>query len=199
MSQGSIRFNTSDNLFSGQTTARVTFGGVYSADRSSFARAEPLSNTINFSINSATVMAATATGISVVGLTVDNITVNNNIISTNNINLVLDPDASNTVDVDDFRFDDNLITNLSNNPMTLSTTGTGYVKFVSTSGMRIPAGTNAERPGGAAEGTTRWNTEEDYLEIFINGTWQIATASGSGFATLAEIGELGDLWTLILG
>lgn len=196
---GDIRFSTTDTVFSGQTTARTTFGGVYSADRSSFVRVEPLSNTITFRIDAVTAMTATTTGLAMVGLNVDNISINNNIISTNNVNLILDPDASNTVDIDDIRLDDNLITNLSNNPITITHTGTGYLRFGGSLGIVVPAGDNSQRPNTPAEGTTRWNTEEGYLEIFINGNWQIATASGSGFASLEEIEELGDIYTLIFG
>ena len=199
MTTGSIRFNTSDNLFSGQTTARTTFGGVYSENRQTFARVEPLSNTITFRIGATTAITATTAGLATVGLNVDDITFNNNVVSTNNTNLVLDPDASNTVDIDNFRFDDNQITNLSNSALTVASTGAGYLKFNSTLGMTIPAGDNSQRSLTPEQGTTRWNTEQGYMEIYINNTWQISTSAGTGFATLEEISEIGDVWSLILG
>ena len=199
MTTGDLRFSTTNNVFSGQTSARVTFGGVYSADRSSYARVEPVSNIITFQTDAITAMSVSATGITATGLNVDNISVNNNIIATNNINLMFDPDANNTVDIYDIRFDDNQISNLSNNPLIVEHSGTGYLKVDGTLGMVIPAGTNSERPGAPAQGTTRWNTDEGYLEIYIGTTWQLATASGTGFASLEDINEFGDIYSLILG
>ena len=133
-------------------------------------------------------------------LNLDSFTVQANTWSTNNIDLVLDPDANNPVEVDNIRFDDNNITNLSNGAITIShITGQGYIKFDGTGAIKIPAGTTAEQPLIPEQGTTRWNTDEGYLEIYIDGTWGLATASAGGFASLSEIEELSDLYALILG
>ena len=124
----------------------------------------------------------------------------NNTLSTNNIDFAFDPDLNNTVDTEQLRFDDEQIINMTNNAITFSNTGAGYVKFDGTLGMVIPAGTNAERAPIPAQGTTRWSTEQDWLEIYIGTQWQLATAtSGSAFASPAEIKEAADIWTLILG
>ena len=201
MLQGEIRFNTAESLFAGLATTRVTFGGVYSQNRLTYARAEPTSNIINFIVNSTNNPAyIDSSKVWLTGLQVDNITLQNNIISTNNINLVFDPDLSNTVDVDDFSFDDNQIVNLSNNSLTFSTTGTGYLKFDGSYGIVIPSGTDSERELTPEDGTTRWNTDDGWLEVYFAGTWQLATAtSGSAFASEAEVEEIGYLWSLLLG
>ena len=200
MLSGEMRFNTTDSLFSGFTSARTTFSGVYSADRLTYARAHPINNTINFVANSTPTLTVSTTAFNVSGLLIDDITVNNNIISTNNTNLNLTPDGAATVDIFDVRLDDNLFTNLSNNAITFSNTGTGYLKFTGSYGMVIPAGTDAEQPVAPEEGTTRWNTQHGYLEIYINSTWQLASAqAGSALASEAEVLEIADVWTLILG
>ncbi len=201
MLQGEIRFNTVDSLFAGFTTTRVTFGGVYSQNRLTYARAEPTSNIITFSINSTTPAYVDSSKVWLTGLLVDSITMQNNTISTNNTNLLLNPDANNPVNVDNYQFDDNQIINLSNNLLTFSTTGTGYLKFDGNLGIKIPAGTDSERGTGTVpQGTTRWSTEQDWLEIYIGTSWQLATAtSGSAFATAEEIQEAADIYTLILG
>ena len=119
----------------------------------------------------------------------------------NNINLLLDPDLNNPIEVDDIQFDDNNLINLANNAISIAhTAGQGYLKFDGTYGIVIPAGTDSERPSTPEDGTMRWSTEREYLEIYVNSTWQLATATaGSSFATQAEINELSDIWTLILG
>jgi len=232
MSYGEMRFNTTDSLFSGFTTARVTFGGVYSANRLTYARVEPTSNTITFVAGSTLALSVTPTAFNVDGLTVNDLTINNNIITTNvgglvetlstrtgdnlilrngddlatssllltsGINLILDPDLNNVVNIDDIDFNDNLITNLSNNALIFDHTGAGYLRFSGNYGIVIPSGMDAERPIAPAEGTTRWSIENDYLEIYINGQWGLATSSGSGFASVEQIQEFNELYTLILG
>ena len=198
---GDMRFNTTDSLFGGFTTARVTFGGVYSADRLTYARAEPTSNVITFSTQGTTAAYVDTSKVWLNGLIVDDFNVQANVWSTNNTNLIFDPDLNNPVEVDNIRFDDNKIRNLSNNAITIAHTGSeGYLKFDGSLGFVIPSGTVSERPGTPEQGTTRWNTDDDYLEIFINGNWQLATAtSGSAFASQSEVEEINELYALILG
>jgi len=62
-------------------------------------------------------------------------------------------------------------------PMTLATTGTGYVIFEGDNGIQLPAGTTAERQYTEV-GETRWNTDLDYLECFDGNTYIIATGPG---------------------
>ena len=43
--------------------------------------------------------------------------------------------------------------------------------------LRLPVGTTAERPDPAQVGMMRWNTDEDYLEIYNGEDWvEIGTA-----------------------
>jgi hypothetical protein len=62
-------------------------------------------------------------------------------------------------------------------PMTLATTGNGYVIFEGDNAIQIPAGTTAERQYTEV-GETRWNTDLDYLECFDGNTYIIATGPG---------------------
>ena len=197
---GDMRFNTSDNLFGGYTSARVTFGGVYSADRLTYARVEPTSNIINFISQGITAAYVDTDSIWFNGLQVDSIGIQNNIISTNNINLNLTPDGTAILDVEGFRFNDNIIiNNVTDQSLTISHTNKGYLELKGSLGFIMPAGTDAERPGTPEEGTTRWSTDQDYLEMYINGAWGLATASSGGFASLSQIDEINTIYTLILG
>jgi hypothetical protein len=198
---GDMRFNTTDNLFGGYTSERVTFGGVYSADRLTYARVEPISNIITFSSQGTTAAYVDTSKLWLNGLQVDSFNVQSNVWSTNNINLLFDPDLNNPVEVDDVQFDDNIIKNLSNNPITLAHTGPqGYVKFEGSIGIVIPAGDDSEREPTPEDGTTRWNTDDGWLEIYYSGTWQLANAtSGSAFQSQDDVEEIRYLWTIIIG
>lgn len=91
-----------------------------------------------------------------------------------------------------------IITNLSTtDPLTFSSTGTGYLKIADNNGMRIPFGTTAERPF-AEVGETRWNSDLGYMECFDGSIYLISTGGGT-LITPAVMQELGHLYTLILG
>lgn len=199
-SSGNIRFNTTESRFTGQSTVRTTFSGVYSENRLTRAFATPISNELIFLVDPIQAMNVDATRTFVQGLTVDSITVNNNIISTNNTNLNLTPDGAATVDVFNTRFNDNVIQNTSaTDKLTIEHTGTGYLRFTGTTGIVIPAGGDIDRPGTPEQGTMRWSTDQQYLEIYIGTSWSLATSTGAGFATIPQIQELGDIYSLVLG
>ena len=197
---GEMRFNTSDNLFGGFTTARTTFGGVYSADRLTFARVEPLSNIITFSSQSITAAYVDTSKLWLNGLLVDSIGIQNNVVSTNNINLNLNPDGTEVLNVEVFRFDNDVImNNVTDQSLTIAHTSRGYLEIKGSLGFQIPAGTDAERAVSPDEGTTRWSTENEYLEMYINGQWGLATGGGTGYASASDIEEINLFYTLILG
>lgn len=81
-------------------------------------------------------------------------------------------------------------------PLVFRSTGIGYYNFGGTNAMQFPAGTTAERVAYEI-GTTRWNTDENYLECFDGTTWNLST--GIGDVTDEEMEELGVLYTLVLG
>ena len=54
------------------------------------------------------------------------------------------------------------------------------VKGQRTGGSNVPAGTSAERPSDAIEGTTRFNIDTDNLEVY----------NGTGFDTIAKEGDV---------
>lgn len=90
------------------------------------------------------------------------------------------------------------ITNLSTTePLTFTSTGTGYLKIADTNAMRIPFGTTAERPS-AEVGETRWNSDLGYVECFDGSVYLISTGGGT-LITPQVMEELGHVYTLILG
>lgn len=91
------------------------------------------------------------------------------------------------------------ITNLNaSTPVQFAGTGAGYLRFMGTNAVVIPAGDNSTRPGSPELGDTRWNTDEQYLECFDGSVYVIATGGGEE-VTEEFMEELGNVYTLILG
>jgi hypothetical protein len=99
--------------------------------------------------------------------------------------------------LEDLKIENNVITNQLNTPLTITSNGTGYVKFNDTNAFIIPVGNNSER-GYTEVGETRWNTEVGYLECFDGSVYYVATGPGE-FLTLNDMQELGNVYSLILG
>ena len=101
--------------------------------------------------------------------------------------------------IEELEFQESTITNLNNTtPITLYSTGTGYVKFTGDNGFVLPAGTIAERPAIPQVGDTRWNTELGYLECFDGNIY--ITSIGPGEPLLQDdMEELVNLYSLVLG
>jgi len=77
-------------------------------------------------------------------------------------------------------------------PLTFTSTGIGYLRFMGDNAFVIPAGTDAERPARPELGDTRWNTDLEYLEAFA-GRINIVTALGnvSGLVDQSQTGLSG--------
>ena len=197
----SIRFNTDDSLFEAPSSSSVvTFGGVYSDDRQTSVLAHPTNNTISVNILGSEKVTIDSTKILTNGLDVDDIFINDNLIRTNISNSPLDLRANGTGSllIDNIRFNTETITNTVNSAFELNNTLYGKVKFDTNGAVRIPAGTDAERPSNPEVGMTRWNTENELLEVWDGSTF--ITAAGTSATLSAE--EMDDLvleYTLIFG
>jgi hypothetical protein len=101
--------------------------------------------------------------------------------------------------IEQLEFDQSIITNLnSTTPITLLSTGIGYVRFAGDNAVVIPSGTIAERPITPEVGDTRWNTELGYLECF-DGTVYVLSTGGGDEVTQSIMEDLGNVYTLMLG
>jgi hypothetical protein len=116
-----------------------------------------------------------------------------------NEDISLNPDTG-IVYIENTKWQENDITNLLNTPLTFQNTGIGYVKFVGTNAVLIPAGDIASRPATPEVGDTRWNTELNYLECFDGSVYVVSIgASSSGEVTQTIMEDLGNVWSLVLG
>lgn len=87
--------------------------------------------------------------------------------------------------------------NTANPPYYLLSTADGYIRFAGSTGIVVPAGSDAERVTEIL-GTTRFNTDSGFLEIFNGTYWQ----NGTGVAPLATQQNVEDdavIYDLMLG
>ena len=198
--QGSIRYNTSTNLFEGYSTGNLSFGGTYSDDRATSLRAHQTNNTIILTANNVVAGTLDATKLSLVGLSDGDVLFDNNLITTteSNSNLELRRNGTGIIEAFDIDLRDKNIINTSNNTLVLGAVGEGYVKFDSTTGLVIPWGNTISRPPIPELGDTRWNTSDDQLETWNGTEWQRSAGTGED-VDANTINELLDLYTIVLG
>jgi hypothetical protein len=199
-----IRFNTETNLFEGYSTGNLSFGGIYSSDRQESVDAHDTNNTIVLTVGGAQVGSIDNNSVNLHGLASSDVLFDNNLISTtvanSNLNLARTT-AANIVDIFDIELKENNISNSSNNLLKLASTGDGYVKFDTTTGLVIPFGNNAARTSTPQVGETRYNNEDSeasFLEIYSGAAWERAAGAG-GEVTLDYLDEINNLYILVLG
>jgi hypothetical protein len=202
LTQGEFRFNSTDNLFRGYSTATVSFGGVYSADRRTSVLAHPTNNTILFTTNTLNNMTVSATGLTVNSLTVDNnLTFATNIISTAVLNnsLYLTPNGAGKVVIDDVSLRNDEIINSANAALVIQNTGNGYVRFSGTGGLALPAGPTVVDTSGVELGDLRYNTDLSIPEIFNGVDYVGFVSENAALLNAAEVQEITNLWALVIG
>jgi hypothetical protein len=96
----------------------------------------------------------------------------------------------------------NKIINPGQTAFNISSTGNGYVKLGGASGFVIPVGTTStsstKRPINPVSGTTRWNTDLQYIEVYDGTTWIPAYGTASN-ATLTDINDFSTLYSIVFG
>jgi hypothetical protein len=202
LTQGEFRFNSTDNLFRGYSSATVSFAGVYSADRRTSVLAHPTNNTLLFTTNTLNNMTVSASGLTVNSLTVDNnTTFATNIISTavTNNDLFLTPNGLGKVVIDDISLLSNEIINSANTALVLQNTGSGYVRFGGTGGIALPAGPTVVDTTGVELGDLRYNTDLSIPEIFNGVDYVGFVSENAALLSADEVQEITNLWALVIG
>jgi len=204
---GSIRFNNQLARFEGfDSNDWIQLHGVTDLDGDTKVTAELTQgandNIIRFIVNNNVIGSIDYNSFDALKIVVDDIILDGNLITTAfNTDLQLDANGTGQVVIDNIAFKDNQITNLSNNQITqFSSTNNGYYKFTGTNGLVIPSGDNTTRitPGLEVLGMVRWNTEQQYTEIW-DGTQWISVAGSSGAITYAAAENLAIETVLLLG
>lgn len=198
---GSVRYNTDSSLFEGYAaTGNISFGGIYSDDRQTSVDAHPTNNSILFKSNNVLQATLDSTTLSLNSLSSGDVMFSNNLITTTDSNSDLDLRASGTgkLVLDDLTIKNATLANTSNNNVIVESTGLGYVKFDSTTGLVVPFGNTASQTATPTVGETRWNTDESYLETYNGEDWQ-RSAGEDGTVNDQTIRDLVDLYIMVLG
>jgi hypothetical protein len=197
---GELRFNSTRSKFEGWTVAAKPLNGVYSANLSTNVTATD-TNQLNFVAAGTAAMEVTGTKIRANGIKVDSyISISGNTI-TNALNedINITPNGTGIVVLGQSSPQGNAFVNLSNSlPITLATTGQGYVKFNTKTAIVIPHGDTSTRPISPEVGDFRWNTETNEGEIF-NGVSYASLAGNAVTATRDQIQDLNQVYSLIFG
>lgn len=124
----------------------------------------------------------------------------NRITTTPGNDLHIDANGTGGVRLGNFRIQDNVIENVSNNAITqIAQTGTGYFKIAGTNGFVPPRGNGAERPSAyAVTGMTRFNTDSKALEVWDGTTWA-SPAGKSGAVSEILANDIAASFALMLG
>ena len=91
----------------------------------------------------------------------------------------------------------NNTTGIYNPPFYLLSTSDGYINFTGTNGIVFPLGSTAQR-NTTILGTTRYNTDLGYLEIWNGTSWQNSLGNVP-LATATDISDNSIIYDLILG
>jgi len=124
----------------------------------------------------------------------------NEITTTTGLDLYIDGNGAGGVRLGNFRFVDNVITNVANNAITqISQSGTGYFKIETTNGFVPPRGTNGQRPSAyAVIGMTRYNTDAKALEVWDGVAWA-SPAGASGAVSEIVANDIAATYAIMLG
>lgn len=202
---GELRQNSTSGAYEGYLdTGNESFTNVYSTDKKTYIIPELTvgnnDNVLHFVVNNVEKATIDSTQ-----LTTSVMGVGNFIISGNTINnpysgsdIVFEPTGSGSLNLNNLLFKDDTITNTLNSALTLQSTGTGYVRFPGTGAVVLPYGDNAGRRDTPDVGESRYNTQLNYMEVFDGTSW-IPAVGTLGAAPLAEVLDIMDLWSLVLG
>ena len=202
---GEIRQNSTIGAYEGYlNTGNESFVNVYSSDKKTYITPELTiganDNTLRFVINNVQRATITSTTLTTPTLQVGNFSATGNTI--NNIvsgsDTVIEPTGTGSINTNNILFKDNNITNTTNSALTLSGTGTGYIKFDGTGAVVFPYGPSSDRRLTPELGEVRYNSTVNYMEVF-DGTRWIPAVGTLGAAPLAEVLDIMDLWSLVLG
>lgn len=203
---GEIRQNSTTGLYEGYSpNGLVSFNNIYDNDRNTYITPELTpganDNILRFGINGSVRATISSTILFSNNLNVDNVSITgttiSNLISAND--LELSPVGTGYVSINDILFTSNTVAPLSDDPLILESTGTGYFKFTGSGGLVIPVGNSStERPLVPELGEVRYNSTGNYTEVFNGSAW-VSASGASSAATEEDIAAETNLWAFVLG
>ena len=186
---GEIRYNSELARFEGfNGTNWINLKGVEDLDGDTRITAELTEgandDTIRFYVKDDVVFSVDANGFNANQIEIDNIRIDGNVINTTSgdLDLVLSPNGTGSVVIDNFAIKDNTITHtVPQGIMEFQKTGVNaYYKFDGSYGLVIPVGTSLNRPATPEIGMIRFNTADLRVEVFDGSIWtSVAGLSGA--------------------
>ena len=206
---GMVRYNTTNSRYEGYANGYWTnLGGVQSVDGKTRILPETApgagNNAIDFYANNVKTAYIDSTKLYTIDFQTSGIDISNNTISAiaTDTDLNLNTTGNGTVAIGSLRFANSTISNAVADSITQFTEiGTGYVKVAGTNGMVIPVGANNNRPGSGELGMVRYNSDLQYVEMYVGGTgtgWQNIAGPNAG-VTITDATELSIALAISLG
>lgn len=192
---GMLRFNTDINEYEGYNgTTWTRLQGVYDEDYDTFITAEltPGANdgVIRFYADGNIIADIDDQRLNTSVIQVADIQIYDNIIETYtpNSDLLIRAPGTGSVNIENFSFNNNIITNTVTNSITeFRQQNGGYFKIDSSRAFVVPVGTSAQRPGNTEVGMIRFNIELSQVEVFAGTQWtSVAGLQGAITAGVAE-------------
>ena len=205
---GQIRYNSDLQRFEGfNGTNWITLQGVEDLDGDTRVTAELTEgandDTIRFYAGGNLVADVNQTRFRADKLVLTDIEVDGTTIqtTTTNTDLTLSGNGTGSVQVENFKFNGNTITNtVADAVTTFENTGNGYVKIPGSGGVVIPSGNNIERPFPpyAETGMIRYNNQDGRVELFEGTSWVSIAGTSSGISTI-DAENLAIEYVIVLG
>jgi hypothetical protein len=200
--QGGIRYNnTFDTLEGLEVAGSVSLDGIYDTDRDTYL--DLSNNQFNFVTAGQTNHTLNGTLIESGGFSSDHkFSIDGNIVSSDEVDgtSILRSNGTGYTEIENIKFRDGELWNWSSDNFTFgltNTTGEAFLKIDNTSGMVVPQGTTAQRPGSPEVGHTRYNLTLEFLETW-NGTNWINAAGEVESIEASDVEQLAYVFNLIL-
>ena len=194
---GMIRYNNTQNRYEGWTGSYWSqLSGVI--DQASLTKITPEltpgagDNTIRFYINGSINTTLDNSKLYTPVVNTNNITVSGNTITTliSGSNINISTPGLGSVVIGNLAIQNNSIVNTVSGAITqFIESGTGYVKIGGVGGVVIPSGTNLQYPQVIETGMTRFNTDQQLVEVYNGTSWTsvAGTSAGVTAATATDI------------
>jgi hypothetical protein len=155
----------------------------------------------NVYANSFVINTLSAATLNVVDFQTSGLDISGNTISSTapNTNINFVTSGTGGIVLANFQITNNNITNITNGGITnFVESSTGYVKVSGTNGVVIPVGTSTNYPSVVETGMIRYNTSQQYVEVY-NGTAWGSVAGQSGGVTLTTAVSTSITYALLFG
>ena len=200
---GGLRYNTEYDVFEGVVgSGSVSLEGIFSTTRRTFL--DLSNNQYSFVTDNTSRAVLNNFGLFTDQFTSDNkFKIDGNIVTSAETNgrVYLRSNGTGKTIIEDLTFQNGTLqdtTGASTFSFNLTDTiGTSYLKVDNVSGIVTPFGNDASRPTSPEMGHIRYNTEQEYLEVYTGTRWQISIGNVESLEE-ADVEELNFLYNIIL-